>query len=88
MMRAFRDSEPRDNRLRSRSPGRIGSGQDLRQSAMTRRRLFALLSGLLAMPATTIRSAMGEPIGSSRIVVLDGWVLLEDDLRSLAKHVA
>ena len=55
---------------------------------MTRRKLFALLAGLLAVPATTVRSAMGAPMGSSRIVVLDGWVLLEDDLWSLTKHVA
>ena len=47
---------------------------------MTRRTLLALFAGLLATPSAILR-AMGAPMGRSKIVIVDGWVLLEDDLR-------
>lgn len=55
--------------------------------SMTRRNMLALFGGLLTLPTTVLR-AMSAPARSSRIVIVDGWVLLEDDLRRLATHVA
>lgn len=39
------------------------------------------------MPAAAV-GAMTAPAERNRIVIVDGWILLEDDLRRLATHVA
>jgi hypothetical protein len=56
-------------------------------SAMTRRNLLICFVGLLAAPATIVRG-MSARAGGGKIVIVDGWVLLEDDLRKFAAHVA
>lgn len=53
---------------------------------MTRRNLLMCLFGFLAAPAAILRGANTRR-GGGKIVIVDGWVLLEDDLRNLAAHV-
>ena len=48
--------------------------------------MLAALFGLLAMPTTILR-ATSAPAASGGVVIVDGWVLLEDDVRRLTTHV-
>jgi hypothetical protein len=53
---------------------------------LSRRNLLICLAGLFAAPAAIVRG-MGSGVAGGKIVIVDGWVLLEDDLRKLPAHV-
>jgi hypothetical protein len=59
-----------------------------RLAGVGRRQLLALLLGTVAAPGAAISAWPHLPVRARRVVVVNGWVLLEDDLLKAVDHVA
>jgi hypothetical protein len=56
--------------------------------ALGRRQLLSLLFAAMAVPGAATSTRWNLRVGSSRMIILNGWVLLEDDVYEVARYAA
>jgi hypothetical protein len=56
--------------------------------AVGRRQLLALFLAAMAVPGAAMSAWWNIRAGPRRVVIVNGWVLLEDDVREVASRVA
>jgi hypothetical protein len=57
-------------------------------AALGRRQLLSLLFAAMALPGAATSAWWNLRAGSRRVVIINGWVLLEDDVREVTRHAA
>jgi hypothetical protein len=53
-----------------------------------RRQLLSLLVAAMVIPGAATPAWWNVPGAARRVVIINGWVLLEDDVHEVARHAA